>query len=343
MASGLIDADRAGWIALYTRSLEPADTALADELLAAEAPELRGEQVARKAAALEMKLNPDAAKARREHARRDSQRVEARREASGNACLAGRELDTTDVLASKAYLDAVAARPRECGLSGSLDRLRALAMTDLTQGRNPLDRVTPGPAPARPAAAPPAGPSENPGPPEGAGPSDEDDTPSGLPARPGGPGPIPALVNLIIPAGTLLGLSAAPAQAGSWGLLDAGEARAVAAAAAAHPATRWCVTLTGPDGTALAHGCARGPRPRLLSDLEPQPPPGNRLVELVRRLGLTFNPCRQEPRRPHARRRRLRSQPHPQAPGPRPHRDLRCPRLPKPRGHRRPRPHDPVA
>jgi hypothetical protein len=94
MAAGLIDAGRAGWIAMYTRSLNPADTAHADQALAEMAPELRTEQLTRKAAALEMKLNPDAVKARREKAKRDAQRVEARRESSGNACLAGRELDT---------------------------------------------------------------------------------------------------------------------------------------------------------------------------------------------------------------------------------------------------------
>ncbi len=59
MAAGLIDETRAGWIALYTRSLTAADTAAADEILAAAAPELTAEQLARKAAALEMKLNPD--------------------------------------------------------------------------------------------------------------------------------------------------------------------------------------------------------------------------------------------------------------------------------------------
>jgi hypothetical protein len=160
MASGLIDAGKAGWIALYTRSLDPADAARADDALAGEAPELRDEQLARKAAALEMKLNPEGVKARREHAKRDGQRVEARREASGNASLAGRELDTADVLASKAYLDAVAARLREGGIPGSLDRLRALALTDLTQGRDPLDRIMPEPAPdttpasSRPGAGP---------------------------------------------------------------------------------------------------------------------------------------------------------------------------------------------
>lgn len=253
MAAGLVDAD--GWIAMYTRSLDPADTERADEILAAAAPELRTEQLARKAAALEIKLNPVGVKARREQARRDNQRVEVRREASGNASLAGRELELADVLASKAYLDAVASRLRASGLDGGLDRLRALALTDLTQGRNPLDRIQ-----AQPDQTAPADPA-----------------------------PVPAMINLLVPAGTLLGFSAAPAQAGPWGLLDAGDTSAVAASAAAHPQTRWCVTLTGQDGTALAHGCARGPRPGLLDELQTHPPPA-RLAELLRRLNLTLTP-----------------------------------------------------
>ena len=56
-----------------------------------------------------------------------------------------------------------------------------------------------------------------------------------------------------------------------------------------HPQTRWCVTLTGPDGTALAHGCARGPRPRLLDNLQTRPPPAQ-LAELLGRLNLTLTP-----------------------------------------------------
>ena len=157
MAAGQIDAERASWIAMYTRSLAPDDAARADEVLAGAAPDLRTEQVARKAAALEMKLNPEAVAARKERAKRSEQRVEARREASGNASLAGRELDTADVMASKAYLDTIAAKLRASGLvDGPLDRLRALALTDLTQGRNPLDRLKPGPAPARSGCTPTA-------------------------------------------------------------------------------------------------------------------------------------------------------------------------------------------
>ena len=85
--------------------------------------------------------------------------------------------------------------------------------------------------------------------------------PGGPGAPSGSPGPLPALINLIVPAGTLLGWSAAPGQAGTWGLTDPADTRAIIQAASRHPRTRWCLTLTGPDGTALAHGCARGQHP----------------------------------------------------------------------------------
>ena len=358
MAAGLIDAGKAGWIALYTRSLNPADAARADEVLAGEAPELRAEQLARKAAALEMKLNPDAVRARRERAKRDSQRVEARREASGNASLAGRELDTADVLASKAYLDALAARLRASGLPGSLDRLRALALTDLTQGRDPLDRITPEPAPApaqprpppaparprppglpgRPRAARPAPTATTPAPPSsGPPPAARARTVAG-PRRPTRPGPDQPHH----PGRDAARLVRRARPGRPWGLLDRDDTRAVATAAAAHPRTRWCATLTGPDGTALAHGCARGPRPRLL-DTARTPATASPAHRAPAPPQHHLHPDRQELPRPRARRGRLRPKPHPQAPGPRPHRDVRRPRLPEPGRQRRPGPHPPVA
>ena len=158
MAAGLIDEDRASYIAYYTHSLNPADAARADAILAAAAPDLRVDQLARKAAALEMKLAPEAARARKEHEKRTNQRVEARREYSGNASLSAREMDTADAMASKAYIDAMAAGLRNGGLDAPLGTLRVLAMTDLTQGRNPLDRLNPRTAsgPAAPAPAPAA-------------------------------------------------------------------------------------------------------------------------------------------------------------------------------------------
>jgi len=69
---------------------------------------------------------------------------------------------------------------------------------------------------------------------------------------------VAALVNILVPVETLLGLSATPGEAAGYGLLDAQDARDLVAAAARHPHTRWCVTAVHPDGTAAAHGCARG-------------------------------------------------------------------------------------
>ena len=43
--------------------------------------------------------------------------------------------------------------------------------------------------------------------------------------------------------------------------MDAETARALIEAASRHPRTRWCYTLTGPDGHAIAHACARGTHP----------------------------------------------------------------------------------
>ena len=43
--------------------------------------------------------------------------------------------------------------------------------------------------------------------------------------------------------------------------MDAETARALIEAASRHPRTRWCYTLTGPEGHAIAHACAAGPTP----------------------------------------------------------------------------------
>jgi Domain of unknown function (DUF222) len=146
MAAGTISADRAGAIAAWTASLTDHDAAHADQTLAAAAPALRYDQLARKAAALELKLNPDGVRARKEHMKQTRQRVEVRREDSGNASLAGRELDTLDALASKAYIDALAVRIRNYGhADGGLGTIRARVMTELLQGRNPLDLLKPRP------------------------------------------------------------------------------------------------------------------------------------------------------------------------------------------------------
>ena len=80
---------------------------------------------------------------------------------------------------------------------------------------------------------------------------------STVPARPD-PGPsLAAQITITVPLATLDG-GPAPGEAGGFGLLDADDARALVAAAARHPDTRWCLTALHPDGTAAAHACAAG-------------------------------------------------------------------------------------
>ena len=284
MAAGTIDMARACAIAFHTRAMTDADAAHADQVLAAAAADKRLDQVARKAAALELKLAPEAVAARKAIAKQD-QRVEARREQSGNASLSGRELDTADVIASKAHIDAIALKLRDAGIDGNLGRLRALALTDLTQGRDPLDRIK-----AEPATPAKSGPPDTD--PTGAQ-ADLASDAAADPARPCGPAPLPALINLLVPAGTLLGWGTAPGEAAGWGLLDTQETQALVKAASAHPRTRWCATLVAADGTAIAHGCAAGQHP-----WQQHGPPSSgsppekaaKLLRLLRGLNITLEP-----------------------------------------------------
>jgi Domain of unknown function (DUF222) len=289
LAAGVIDRDRAAVIWHYTRFLADEHAAQADEILAAAAPAVRTDLLARRAARLEMKLDPEGTRRRKDEARNHDQRVEARREASGNASFAGRELPVEDAMAAKAQNDADAAALRAAGMEGSLRQLRVLAYLDRLKGRNPMDRIS-GPRGAR--SAPDNGhgdgrPHGHDDPHDEGCPDDEDyrdgeddgdypdggdgsggdsggpgSGPRGTRTAPGGaPAPFPALITLTVPAGTLLGWSTTPGEAGTWGLTDADDTRRIVQAASQHPTTRWCVTVTGPDGTAIAHGCARGPHP----------------------------------------------------------------------------------
>ena len=65
-----------------------------------------------------------------------------------------------------------------------------------------------------------------------------------------------------MPLATLLGLADSPGHAAGFGPLDASDSRALGQALAAQAGTKWCLTVTGPNGDPVAHGCARaGPSP----------------------------------------------------------------------------------
>src|SRR5262249_44887437 len=151
---------------------------------------------------------------------------EVKLERSGNAMIAGRELDPVTALAAKANIDALAVKLRDANRDGSLQHLRALVMTELLQGRDPLNQLTTAAdretdAPAAPAA--PQGWQDDPGYRD----EDRGSDDCGF-AGAGVPAPLPALINILVPAGTLLGWSTAPAQVGNGGLLDADETKAFA-------------------------------------------------------------------------------------------------------------------
>ena len=287
LKAGVVDGERAKIIGRYTRFLTDPDAATADEILAKAAPGLTYDQLARKALATAMRLDPEAMKRGKDEARRDRQRFEARREDSGNAALAGRELAVEDALASKAHIDALAVALRRGGLPGTLQNLRVLVFLDLLQGRNPQDRLTrPGSQAGQTDSRPGAG-DDAPG---GAAGDDEAGEDPGPASPSGAPGPFPALINLTIPAGTAFGWSHAPGDAAGWGLLDSADTRRLVTAAAQDPATRWCFTLLDADGTAAAHGCARGPHALTL------PADGNArdgpaaLAAFLRQANPTFTP-----------------------------------------------------
>jgi len=81
----------------------------------------------------------------------------------------------------------------------------------------------------------------------------------------------PALINLIVPAATILGWGTAPGQAGTWGLTGPQETRDIVQAASLHPRTRWCLTVVNEQGEAIAHACADGRHP--WTPRPPGPPP----------------------------------------------------------------------
>ena len=146
MAAGAIDRDRARVISNATLHLPDDLAAEADKVLAEAAPELRLADLQQKAARLEARLDPEGVQRRKDEARRD-RRVELRREDSGAACLAGRELDPAEALSGKASIDAEAVRLRNAGLPGTLAQIRAMILLDRIHQRSPWDRLAPLPEP----------------------------------------------------------------------------------------------------------------------------------------------------------------------------------------------------
>ena len=287
-----------------TQVLSPDDAATADAALAEGAGALTFGKLRSAAHRLVLDLDPDAA-ARRKDAGRRNAHVQPFREPSGNAGMIARELPCDEVLASWQHVEQRALDLRAAGIPGTLEELRVRGYLDLLQERH-TGLAAPVPDPAgRPATAgpPDTGPEGDGGGPGGGGPGERPGwqrarrRPGGPPGADAGPS-LAALVTITVPWSAWTGQSATPAEVGGFGLVDAADARDLAAAAARDPRTRWCVTALHPDGTAAAHGCAPGRHPppgpgqpgAAPSGPGPDPPPETRPQDWITRLRITMTP-----------------------------------------------------
>jgi len=302
LREGGIDAYKAQVIAEATRCLDDAAAAAAEaaiiDALAGKTPGQIRALIARAV----LKADPGAARKRREQAQQDA-RVELWREDAGTAAIVGFGLPPDEALAADQQITSRALDLKAAGVPGGMDALRVRAYLDALLGQDTAARYQT--TPSQPSSSPGSGQAGgsspgsgqaggsssgggNPGG-RGGGPGSEPGAPAGNSTRGGsavpeqpsgtgldGPAPAPirpaAKINLTIPLATLLGLAEHPGEAAGFGPIDAALARALAAQAASHPATTWCITVTGPDGHPLAHGCARKGRRKRETGRRTRPP-----------------------------------------------------------------------
>jgi hypothetical protein len=311
-ADGTLAYSKARLIVETFQWLSDADAARAEAMIV---PQLTGAtgktwgQIMNLAARIANEVDPGLAERRRKAAVKHGSRVQMFRERSGAAGLSGRDLPTDETMAAYANLDARAAEYKESGaFPGALmDQLRSTAYLDLINGRSAEDRIALGNLStdtADPDAIPDAAPATRPGdgspgdtetgggsePPPGNGPSvggpgdraSDGGGPSGQPAG------RPVLADLVVPLATLLGLADRPGEAHGLGVLDPDLCRDLARLAAASPHTQVCVTVTGPDGIAIGHGCGRVGKPSRAARAQPLAGAPPSAVTLPARVNLTI-------------------------------------------------------
>ena len=311
---GIIDACKAQVIAEATRCLDAAAAAAAEAAIVPD--RVTGKtpgQIRAEIARAVLKADPAAAKQRREQAQKDA-RVELWREDAGTAAIVSFGLPPDEALAADQQITSHALDLKAAGVPGSMNALRVRAYLDALLGQDTAARYqttasqpsndspsnegpsNEGPGNNSPAQDSPGNNSpgnEGPGARDGDGPHNESGAPAGnrtpggsaAPEQPSGTGPDgptpapirpAAKINLAIPLATLLGLADHPGEATGFGPIDATLARTLAAQAAGHPATTWCITVTDPDGHPLAHGCAKPGRRKPEPPRTRPPAPGSR-------------------------------------------------------------------
>ena len=227
---GVIDYLKARLIADLTRVLSDQDARAVEAQILPAAGQQTTAQLRATVSRAVIAVDPEAATRRRQEAQKDP-RVRRWQEDAGTAALGGFGLPPAEVLAADQRITERAFALRDAGLPGSLEELRARAYLDTLLGQD--SSVSNEPTP-----------SNEPIPPQH--------------ANPPGPAPRPrlaALVNLTIPLAAVPG---PPGHVAGFGPVDPELARQLTGLATVHPASRFCVSVTGDDGRPLGHGCARG-------------------------------------------------------------------------------------
>ena len=226
------------------------DAASAEAMILPDLPGKTYAQVHQLAVQAALTVDPQSATRRRQDAEQHRSRVEMSREQSGAAALSGRDLPTDQTLAAHASLSTRAQAYKDSRAfpdDTRLDQYRAAAYLDLLNGTTAEARIASGQlVPVTRAGD--EFPSED---------HPDDDVPGRTP--PAAPAS-PRLADLVLPLATLLDQAERPGEGYGLGPLDPDLCRELAIAATSSPWTQFCLTVTGQDGIAIGHGCARPDR-----------------------------------------------------------------------------------
>jgi hypothetical protein len=233
--------------------------------------------------------DPDAGRRRQRQARQDAQ-VQTWPEASGNGAIAGRELPASRALLADKHISALAQTLRAAGMPGTMDQVRAEVFLALLSGQSPESLI----AAAQPGSADSKGQAGAAFSGTGGGASTGSSASSGSGAPMGNqagtslswPAGPRGTVHLTMPLDSWLRLGNNAGHVAGYGPADAWTCRELAGTMVGQPGTRFCLSITTPDGQPLGHACTKiappgagpGPsRPRAPG----RPPPGPTAPGLV--------------------------------------------------------------
>jgi hypothetical protein len=273
LGQGLVSDYKVKIIEAQTADLTADDVAKADVMLAA-AGQVKNPAGLRDFARRQVaRLDPEAAARKKERGRRNAY-VRAYQEDSGNMGLSARELPNGDGQIAWQNIERRALDLHAAGAEGTAGQLQVKAMLDFLLGR-----AVPARAGAHPGTHTSQGQDASPSAHQNAHHDQDQDQDQGAcqdaqwdeeegahqdahpgNGRGGGRGGWAVNPVLVVPWDPARGRPSGAAELPGYGLLDEDDTMDLLGAAGQHPASRWCLTATGPDGTAIAHACLPGPR-----------------------------------------------------------------------------------